>query len=201
MALYPALYDWLVNEGGPLGPYGDPEEPGHLYWSRLPKDNGGKRVIVAAIPIPGPGPDYHLGSQDDDAGVLWFRPGVMFQARGEPGSELLTNGILDRVMQRMELLRAGGRTLPADLDVEPFNLPAWEAHGEPATQETLQFAGTTTPPNLLEQDTKERLVFMLSVEVWHRPVAFRPGFAHDINWRGAGGLDWPGAGAINWRGI
>ena len=125
----------------------------------------------------------------------------MFQARAESGSELLANGILDRVMQRMELLREGGRTLPADLDVEPFNTAAWAAHGEPASQEVIEFAGTTTPPNLLEQDTKERLVFQLAVEVRHRPVTFRPGFAHDIKWRGAGGIKWPGALYINWRGL
>ena len=209
MALYPAVYDWLVGADKPLGPHPD-GIPGHLFWARLPKDNGRKGVVVAVIPIPGTTPEYYLGSRElddpaggvtDDAGVLWYRAGLLFLARSLPGYELLASGILDRVMHRMEMLRDGSRLLPVDLDVAPFNGDKWAAHGEPATQEVLEFAGTTSPPNLLEQDSKERLVFQLQVEIRHRPAAFDVGIPYEVDYSTAGGVRFSSAGFIDWTGL
>ena len=209
MALYPAVYDWLVGADKPLGPHPD-GIPGHLFWARLPKDNGGIPVVVAAIPVPGAPPDYYVGSQEldepasgvtHDAGVLWYRPGLLFLSRSLPGYELLGSGVLDRVMHRLEMLRDGSRTLPADLDIAPFNGAKWAAHGEAATQEVVEFAGTTSPPNLLEQDAKERLVFQLQVEIRHRPAAFDAGPRPEINYSQAGGIRFSQAGFINYTGL
>ena len=169
MALFPALYALLVNDG-PLD---------HLFWERLPKDNGGRPVVVAAVPIPGTGPEYALGSEPatrpgdgiaNDGGLLRRHAGVTFHARSNSGRELAGTGTLERVARRLEQLRGTIVTLPESLAAAPFD--TWEAdHGEAPTQERLDFAVVADAPQLLEQDSKERLVNILRTEIWHGPPA------------------------------
>ena len=195
MALYPALYALLVSDG-PLD---------HLFWDRLPKDNGGKPVVVAAVQVPGTGPEYALGSEDasesatgiaNDGGLLRRHSGVTFHSRSNPGRELAGTGTLERVARRLEQLRGTIVTLPEDLAAEPFD--TWEAdHGEAPTAERLDFAVVADSPQLLEQDSKERLVHVLRTEIWHAP----PPSSYELQWPSGRGIRWPSGNFIDWPGI
>ena len=195
MALYPALYALLVNDG-PLD---------HLFWERLPKDNGASPVVVAAVPIPGTGPEYALGSEEtfrpgtgitNDGGLLRRHSGLMFHARSNPGRELAGTQTLERVARRIEQLRGKIVTLPENLAAAPFDTWAAE-HGEVPTEERLEFAVVADSPQLLEQDSKERLVNILRAEIWHAPTSS----PYELVWPSGNAIRWPSGMAVDWPGI
>ena len=170
MALFDALHGWLTD-GGPLD---------RLYWQRLPEKQT-EDVLVSAVTAAGAGADHYLGRADyanpkdgieHDSGVLWFHTGLTFEARakdpGEKGAVLATSA-LDRVRDRMLMLRDRGRTLPEDTSVPPYK--DWtDRYGRDAEQETLFWTEVTNPPYLLEQDSRKRPVIQLLMEVRHKPV-------------------------------
>ena len=170
MAIYPALYSWLVGPGLPLD---------HLYFKRLPKDNPtGKDVVVAVILAPGSSePEKHIGRRDladqgdsitDDGGILWVSTGLLFQVRADKGFEVMADHVINRVMRRMLMIQ-GERVLPEATDVEPFS--TWEAtFGIRLERERLFYVELIDSPSDEEQDTKERIVTRLEMDVRHYAV-------------------------------
>ena len=170
MAIYPALYSWLVGPGLPLD---------HLYFKRLPKDNPtGKDVVVAVILAPGSRePEKHIGRRDladqgdsitDDGGILWVSTGLLFQVRADKGFEVMADHVINRVMRRMLMIQ-GERVLPEATDVEPFS--TWEAtFGIRLERERLFYVELIDSPSDEEQDTKERIVTRLEMDVRHYAV-------------------------------
>ena len=168
--LFAGIYDWLVEQG-PLDA---------LYWQRLPDVNTDDRVAVAVLTTAGAGATKYLGSRPvavaskpwltHDAGVRWFHTGLIFQARAEKGYELAATVALDDVRDRMLMLVDGPFTVPENANDPPYD--DWDAYGIEGgvERETLYWAEVTNPPNLLEQDTQERLVHQLLMEVWHKPA-------------------------------
>ena len=170
MAIYPALYSWLVGPGLPLD---------HLYFKRLPKDNPtGKDVVVAVILAPGSSePEKHIGRRDladqgdsitDDGGILWVSTGLLFQVRADKGFEVMADHVINRVMRRMLMIQ-GERVLPEATDVEPFS--TWEeTFGIRLERERLFYVELIDSPSDEEQDTKERIVTRLEMDVRHYAV-------------------------------
>ena len=152
----------------------------HLYFKRLPKDNPtGKDVVVAVILAPGSRePEKHVGRRDladqgdsitDDGGILWVSTGLLFQVRADKGFEVMADHVINRVMRRMLMIQ-GERVLPeADADVEPFS--TWEeTFGIRLERERLFYVELIDSPSDEEQDTKERIVTRLEMDVRHYAV-------------------------------
>lgn len=171
MALYDALVKWLVVDG-PLDA---------LYTPKLPSDNAGADVVVAAIPISGTGASYYLGSAPvddrgdgitDDAGVLWIHGGMMFHARAAPDRTLVADTLLGKVRDRMLLLRGGEREIHPDPEDTAFD--GWqELTGRSPESERIAFVQLTTDVQFLEQDQDGLDVYWLQFEIWHTPVRVR----------------------------
>ena len=156
--LYDAMRVLLVDEGPLL----------NLYAARLPSEQTAP-VDVAFVPLSGVGATRYLGSSPisdeatdgyatggptgvtHDGGVLWYHTGVQFQLRGtDPEEPLVVMQVADRI-RNVLIQYAGASVVKADEEIIRIDL--------------------TTGPHYFGQDTQERTLAALTVEVWHKPDA------------------------------
>ena len=148
MSLYAALKVILVAEG-PLE---------NLFLYRLPPEQTAA-ADVAYVPLSGVGAQRYLGSSPvtggppgvtHDGGVLWFHVGAQFQVRGESAGDPVAVMLMADSVRDVLIQFAGASVVKSGEEVVRCDI--------------------TTAPYYFGQDSQERPIAALTVEVWHRPV-------------------------------
>ncbi|MDE0473996.1 MAG: hypothetical protein OXI50_05525 [Gammaproteobacteria bacterium] len=157
--LYEALCEILLDSGSLGGPLPN------LFRARLPDEPTGAGVDVAFVPGGGRAPVKVLGSRPrpgaswrgpggtapHDGGVAWYRTSVQFQVRAAGDSQA-------------QLIDASDKA-DAIRDV----LVQYAGETQVLAGERIVRIDVTTSTYYLGQDRRERPMFGLNVECWHRP--------------------------------